>query len=276
MQSLRRQVDRIDLKMLQLLQQRTKLSGRIGEMKRRHGAVVYVPERERELVARLTRVSKGQPPARVVAALYREILSSSRAAQGQAPIGLLKASATNVLPEARASFGACDAFQPQKTWTALMHGVDTSVLSLALVTGDDLLKALEKSRWRTAFQERFTVAGELAAVMGSPMPLARKIFIITPRRGDMSGKGERIVILIECKSAVNALKRLFPSMPDFAFSIEHLTRSIRGGDLALARLTMCGSADASGAAGGLLTAAKTAGLSLAILGSYHGAEGYGG
>ncbi len=47
MQNLRRQVDRIDLKMLQLLQQRIKLSGQIGRMKRRHGAVIYVPERER-------------------------------------------------------------------------------------------------------------------------------------------------------------------------------------------------------------------------------------
>ncbi len=83
MQRLRQQVDRIDLKMLRLLQQRTKLSGQIGQMKRRHGGVIYVPERERELVARLTRLSKGQPPARAVAALYREIMSSSRAAQGQ-------------------------------------------------------------------------------------------------------------------------------------------------------------------------------------------------
>ena len=91
MQHLRRQVDRIDLKMLQLLQQRTKLSGRIGRMKHRHGAVIYVPERERELVARLIRLSKGRLSARAVAALYREILSSSRAAQGQAPIGLLRA-----------------------------------------------------------------------------------------------------------------------------------------------------------------------------------------
>src|SRR5471030_1201566 len=98
MQRLRQQVDRIDLKMLRLLQQRTKLSGQIGKMKRRHGAVIYVPERERELVTRLTRLNKGQLPPRAIAALYREIMSSSRAAQGQTPIGLLQASAPVVLP----------------------------------------------------------------------------------------------------------------------------------------------------------------------------------
>src|SRR5271156_3807924 len=122
MRRLRQQVDRIDLKMLRLLQQRTKLSGQIGQMKRRHGAVIYVPERERELVARLTRLSKGVPQPRAVAALYREIMSSSRAAQGQAPIGLLRASASHVLPASRACFGACDQFSPQKTWTELVKG----------------------------------------------------------------------------------------------------------------------------------------------------------
>src|SRR5271163_3903271 len=108
MQRLRQQVDQIDLKMLRLLQQRTKLSGQIGQMKRRHGAVVYVPERERELVARLTRLGKGLPPARAVAAIYREIMSSSRAAQGQEPIGVLRASVPVVLPASMACFGACD------------------------------------------------------------------------------------------------------------------------------------------------------------------------
>src|SRR5271154_7117892 len=106
MRRLREQVDRVDLKMLQLLQQRTKLSGRIGKMKRRHGAVIYVPDREREVVVRLVRRSRGHPSARAVPAFSREMLSSSRAAQGQAPIGLLRAGAPVVLPAARACFGA--------------------------------------------------------------------------------------------------------------------------------------------------------------------------
>src|SRR5271156_1525293 len=88
MQRLRLQVDRIDLKILQLLQQRTKLSGQIGETKRRHREVIYVPERERELLARVVRLSRGKLPSRAVTAIYREILSGSRAAQGQAAIGL--------------------------------------------------------------------------------------------------------------------------------------------------------------------------------------------
>ncbi len=80
MQRLRQQVDRIDLKVLQLLQQRTKLSGQIGQAKRRHGAVIYVPERERELVARLARLGKGQPSKRALVVLYLDGFSYSEIA----------------------------------------------------------------------------------------------------------------------------------------------------------------------------------------------------
>ena len=114
MRRLRLQVDRIDLKVLQLLQQRTKLSGQIGQMKRRHGAVIYVPERERELLARLTRMGKGHLSGNAIAAIYREILSSSRAAQGQQPIGVMSASLPLVMAARSVRFGVCDQFSPKK------------------------------------------------------------------------------------------------------------------------------------------------------------------
>jgi chorismate mutase len=278
MQRLRQQVDRIDLKMLQLLQQRTKLSGQIGAMKHRHGAVVYVPERERELLARLTRLSKGRLPARAVAALYREILSSSRAAQGQAPIGLLRSSAPLVLPAARASFGACDEFLPRTTWRDLATGLRSGALSLALLTGDDLARALRTRPARKQFLGHFTVAGEFPPLMEAAPPLARRIFIVTPQPAGTPLRADRILILIECKSTLNAIKSLLHSMPDFPIHAEHLNRRVpaaRGGAL-LSRLSLAHPVDGLRAATLLLEASTSAGLPVAILGIYPGTEDYGG
>jgi chorismate mutase len=275
MQHLRRQVDRIDLKMLQLLQQRTKLSGQIGKMKRRHGVVIYVPERERELVARLIRLSKGRPSARAVAALYREILSSSRAAQGQAPIGLLRAGASWVLSASRASFGACDQFLPKKTWTELVKDLDTGALSLALLTGDDLARALRTDRWRSEFFERLTVAGDFSPACEAKASLARRIFIVTPRGNGAALEANRILILIECKSTANAIKSLLRSMPDFPIQAEHLTRHTRPA-IALVRLTTARPVDGVQATSHLLSVCKSAGIPVSILGIYPGAEDYGG
>ena len=267
--------------MLQLLQQRTKLSGQIGKMKRRHGAVIYVPERERELVARLTRLSKGRPSPRAVAALYREILSSSRAAQGQSPIGLLRASAPLVLPASRACFGACDQFSSKKTWAELVKGLNSGALSLALPTGDDLVSALRTHRRRSEFFERYAVVGDFPPVSDAKAPLARRIFIVTPRGNGAAPEANRILILIECKSTVNAVKSLLHSMPDFSIHAEQLTgrpaparrgTARRGPVVALARLTLDRPVDGIHATSHLLAACKSAGIAVSILGIYRGTE----
>jgi chorismate mutase len=285
MRRLREQVDRIDLKMLQLLQQRTKLSGRIGKMKRRHGAVIYVPERERELVARLVRLSRGRPSARAVAATYREILSSSRAAQGQAPIGLLRASARVVLSASRVCFGACDQFSTKRTWAELAKNLDTGALSLALLTGDDLLRALRTHRQRNDFFRRLTVAGDFFPAFAAKTPPARRIFIVTPRGNGTALEANRILILIECKSTVNAIKSLLHSMPDFSIHAEQLTRRAastrqgtarRGPVVTLAHLTLARPVDGIRATSRLLAACKPAGISVSILGIYAGTEDYAG
>jgi chorismate mutase len=275
MQRLRQQVDRIDLKMLHLLQQRTKLSVQIGRMKHRHGAVVYVPERERELIARLTGLTKGQPPAQAVAAIYREIFSSSRAAQGQAPIGLLQASISRVLPVGRWCFGACDRFSPKKTWAELAKGLDSGALSLVLLTGADLLAALRTSRQRKAFLDRLAVVGDFPPASDSKAALDRRIFIVTPRGTGPVPKADRVLILIECKSTQNAIKSLLRAMPDFTLTAEELAHSAQKGQ-GVVRLSLAQPAKTLELTGHLLAAGKSTGISLSILGIYPGIEDYGG
>jgi hypothetical protein len=249
-------------------------------MKRRHGAVIYVPERERELIARLTRLGKGRLPAQAVAAIYREILSSSRAAQGQPPIGLLQASAPAVLPASRWRFGACDQFSLKKSWLELTKDLETGALSLALLTGDDLLKALQTPQHQSEFLCRLTVAGDFSPTAEAKTPLAQRIFIVTPRGNGAAVEAGRILILIECKSTQNAIKSLLRSMPDFPIQAEHLTRRAattrRGSALALARLSLAQSADGIGVPSHLLSACKASGLPVSILGIYPGTEDYGG
>ena len=261
--------------MLRLLQQRTKLSGQIGQMKRRHGGVIYVPERERELVARLTSLSNGTPPARAVAALYREIMSSSRAAQGQAPIGLLAASAAHVLPASTACFGACDQFAPKKSWAEVAEGLKSGGLSLALLTGQDLGKVVTSRRWRKEFLTQFPVVGDFTPILEPDAPIGRRIFILTPRTAGSATKANRILILIECKSTPNAIKSLLYSMPDNVQSL-HAEPLSRNESLALVRLAPGRSMDCTRATRALLEAGQMAGVPISILGIYPGTEAHGG
>ncbi|MDB4793397.1 chorismate mutase [Methylacidiphilales bacterium] len=280
MQHLRHRVDRIDLKILRLLQQRTKLSDEIGKTKRRHGAVIYVPERESELIARVKRLSRDKLPVRAVTAIYREILSGSRAAQGQGAIGLLHASRDVVLLPGRWCFGACDEFLPKKTWKEIADGLDQGSLALALLTGEDLMRVLQTAQGRQRFFERFTVVGDFPSLLDSKVPLSRRIFIVTPHGQGAFMKGNRLLILIKCKSTVNAVKSLLKSMPDCSIHAEEFTpraKSARGGTVwGLACLTLPKPLDGIRATGQLLAARQLAGVSASILGVYLSSENYGG
>lgn len=280
MQRLRLQVDRIDLKILRLLQKRTKLSGEIGKAKRRHRAVIYVPERERQLLARITRLSRGKLPARAVTAIYREILSSSRAAQGQAAIGLLHGSASTVLLPARWCFGACDEFSPKRTWAELANGLRSGALALVLLTGEDLARVLRTTSGRRHFFEHFTVAGDFSPGFDARVSLSSRIFVVIPRGKGAALEANRILILIKCKSTVNAVKSLVNCMPDTPSHAEQFALrppSARGGAVdALVRLTLARPIDGIRVTSQLLTARESAGLSASILGIYPSLEDYGG
>jgi chorismate mutase len=222
-------VDKIDRKILRLLQQRTELSRRIGEAKRRHGAPVYVPEREREVLRKVALLSKGKLSPRAARAIFREILSSSRAEQRQPPIGLLRASAGAVLPPARWCFGGSDKFEPRAAWRDLARGLDDRSLVVALLTGADLAKILATSANRHDFPLDYFVVGELPPVDGAKPSLMGRIFIVMPKLPEIeSGSGDNLLFLIECKSPGDKVERWFESMTAPSFHVEKATLAKAG------------------------------------------------
>jgi hypothetical protein len=118
------------------------------------------------------------------------------------------------------------------------------------------------------------VVGDFAPVRDGKTLLADRIFIVTPREQTPPGQADRILILIECKFTLNAIKSLQRDMPDLTFHSDHLTR--RGSAVTLALFALRKSIDATRATNRLLAAAKSAHLPLSILGIYPGTEDYGG
>jgi chorismate mutase len=275
MQRLRRQVDQIDLQILRLLQQRNKLTGEIGRIKQRDQAVIYVPEREKALLSRLLRRSKGRVPSHLVRAIYREILSGSRAAQGQPPIGVLKNRSAHVLPATQKLFGASDQYAPAESWDALARGVRSRSLSMGLITGSDLLAALRKEpSWRDFVQD-LTVANAVAIPTSTEVGTDAVLTITPPGKGE-GRKANRFVILIECKSTRNAIKTLFRDMPDLSLHDESITRRPTRAVLSLACLHAPRPVDVARTARRLRRASEASGVPVHLLGSYLAADDYGG
>ena len=78
---LRRDIDRIDKKVLDFLNRRAHLTIQIGCLKTKEGGAVYDPAREREIYEKVSRLSGGPLPKEAVVAIYREVLSGTRALQ---------------------------------------------------------------------------------------------------------------------------------------------------------------------------------------------------
>lgn len=79
--TIRDEIDGLDGEILKLLNRRATLSKEVGQIKKNASELVFKPLRERDLLDKLTRENPGPLPNQHLAAIWREILSSSRALQ---------------------------------------------------------------------------------------------------------------------------------------------------------------------------------------------------
>ena len=92
--TLRKEIDKIDAHIVGLLNQRAKIILRIGKIKNKIGKSVYSPDRENEILRRLTKDSKGPLGREALLAIYREIMSSALALEKPIKIAYLGPVAT--------------------------------------------------------------------------------------------------------------------------------------------------------------------------------------
>lgn len=101
---LRVRIDAVDAELLALLNRRADISLAVGRLKASTGAPVLRPDREAALLQKLQAANPGPLPAAHLLAIYREILSSSRALQRDLSAPLRVAC---LGPEGTFSFFAC-------------------------------------------------------------------------------------------------------------------------------------------------------------------------
>lgn len=77
LKNLRKKIDGIDNKIVELLNARAGITLGISRLKLKAGKSVYSPEREREVFKKITSINKGVLPASALEAIYREIMSAS-------------------------------------------------------------------------------------------------------------------------------------------------------------------------------------------------------
>lgn len=74
----RARIDAVDLKILDLLNERANYSLEIGEIKQRLHLPIYMPEREKQIYARLEQINGGPLSNAAVRRLFERIIDESR------------------------------------------------------------------------------------------------------------------------------------------------------------------------------------------------------
>ena len=129
----RSRINDLDNQILQLLTQRAEAALQIGDLKRRQDAPSYAPEREAEILRRLTALNAGPLPADTVAAVWREILSGCRALESPLTIAYLGPQATFTHQAALQQFGAAAGYRPARSIGEVFDDVERARAGFGVV-----------------------------------------------------------------------------------------------------------------------------------------------
>ncbi|MDD5044638.1 MAG: prephenate dehydratase [Candidatus Omnitrophica bacterium] len=109
---LRKEIDRIDGSIVELLNQRAKFILKVGRIKNATGESIYSPARENEILKRLMKNSKGPLDKEALSAIYREIMSSALSLEKPIKIAYLGPIATFSHLAALKKFGSSVGYIP--------------------------------------------------------------------------------------------------------------------------------------------------------------------
>lgn len=72
-------IDEIDRKLVELLNERSSLANQIGHVKQQLGLPIYMPAREKKILANVTRINPGPLSSNAVKRLFERIIDETRA-----------------------------------------------------------------------------------------------------------------------------------------------------------------------------------------------------
>jgi chorismate mutase/prephenate dehydratase len=112
LEELRKKINNIDDEILSLLNKRAEIVLKIGKVKKAQQLSSFYPEREREILNRLSKQNKGLFPQKALISVYNEILSACRALEAPLQIAYLGPEATFTHLAAKEKFGSSVEFIP--------------------------------------------------------------------------------------------------------------------------------------------------------------------
>lgn len=111
----RKEIDKLDAKIVHLLNERTKCALEIGRVKKETGGEIYVPAREKMVFDRVDALNEGPLRDNNLNAIYREIMSAAISLEHEVKVAYLGPEATFTHQAAASKFGGSLEYIPCST-----------------------------------------------------------------------------------------------------------------------------------------------------------------
>ncbi|MCK6457450.1 MAG: prephenate dehydratase [Phycisphaerae bacterium] len=156
LEELRRQIDRLDEQIVELLNARARLVVDVGRVKSASGTAVFSPDREQQILDRIRQLSAGPLSHASLLAIYRELMSASFALERPPRIAFLGPHGSFSHEAALGKFGASVEYEPMTGVDGVFDAVKRRYADFGVVPVDnsiigtvaDSLEALAESDLR--------------------------------------------------------------------------------------------------------------------------------
>ena len=138
---LRREIDEVDRKILELLDERGRLASRIGEIKRGKGLMAFSPGRESEIFDRIDEV-EGSLSRDALRSVYREIISACRRLQEPVEVLYLGPEGSFTHQAANQRFGSQADYKPIESIEDVFSEVDKGRFDYGVVPIESSLEGM--------------------------------------------------------------------------------------------------------------------------------------
>ena len=128
----RKKIDELDCQLVKLLNERARVVVDIGKLKTRTDRPVYVPEREKEVFARIAEANDGPLPDKCLMAIWRELMSGSFVLERPLRIGYLGPGGSFSHTAAMLKFGQSVEYEPLADITSIFDEVSKGHCDLGL------------------------------------------------------------------------------------------------------------------------------------------------
>ncbi len=131
LQDIRRKIDALDARLVKLISARAKIAQQVGKIK--NGALVYRPEREAQVLRRVSEINAGPMPSANLRRIYSEIMSACRALEDLLAVAYLGPAGTYSQEAAIRHFGGSIATRSCNTIDEVFTQIETGVTGYGVV-----------------------------------------------------------------------------------------------------------------------------------------------